>query len=47
MGWVMFEIFLALCLAIFIVWWTLPKSRKRNGKKVDAHTQANQDDRLP
>ncbi len=28
MGWVIFEVFLAFCLAIFIVWWTLPKARK-------------------
>jgi hypothetical protein len=28
MGWVIFEICLAVALAIFIVWWTLPKKKK-------------------
>ncbi len=28
MGWVLFEVMLALGVAIFIVWWTLPKKRK-------------------
>ena len=28
MGWVLFEVFLAFGLAIFIVWWTFPKSKK-------------------
>ncbi len=32
MGWVIFEILLALVLAIFIVWWTLPKTRKKRRK---------------
>lgn len=35
MAWVIFEIFLVLCLATFIVWWTLPKSTKKLAKKVD------------
>jgi hypothetical protein len=29
MAWVMFEVFLAFGLAVFIVWWTLPKKKKR------------------
>ena len=29
MGWLFFEIVLALALAIGIVWWTFPKSARR------------------
>ncbi|MFN5541370.1 MAG: hypothetical protein ACK45Y_13645 [Betaproteobacteria bacterium] len=29
MAWVLFEVLLAFGLAIFIVWWTLPKEKKR------------------
>ncbi|MBL8510237.1 MAG: hypothetical protein JNM52_01210 [Betaproteobacteria bacterium] len=28
MAWVLFEIMLAFGLAVFIVWWTLPKAQK-------------------
>ncbi len=29
MSWVLFEVVLALGLAIFIVWWTFPNEKKR------------------
>lgn len=29
MTWVLFEVFLAFGLAVFIVWWTLPRKRRR------------------
>lgn len=28
MGWVFFQVFLALGLAVFIVWWTIPREKK-------------------
>ena len=28
MAWVFAQVFLAFALAVFIVWWTFPKSRK-------------------
>ena len=28
MGWVLFEVLLALGVAVFIVWWTIPKKKK-------------------
>ena len=34
MGWLFFEIVLALALAIGIVWWTFPKSPRR-GQRDD------------
>jgi len=33
MGWVIFEVFLAFGLAIFIVWWTLPTAKKKPTQK--------------
>jgi uncharacterized membrane protein YccC len=30
MGWVFLEILLALAVAVFIVWWTLPRKSKRD-----------------
>jgi hypothetical protein len=35
MGWVIFEVFLAFGLAIFIVWWTLPSAKKRRQRKAE------------
>jgi hypothetical protein len=29
MSWVLFEVVLALGLAVFIVWWTFPKEKNR------------------
>ena len=28
MGWLLFEVFIALAIAGFIVWWTFPKRRR-------------------
>jgi hypothetical protein len=33
MEWILFEAVIALGLAIFIVWWTMPKKRKDDEKK--------------
>jgi hypothetical protein len=33
MGWVFLEIFLALAIAVAIVWWTIPKKPKSDGEK--------------
>ena len=35
MGWVIFEICLAVAIAIFIVWWTLPKKKKLKPSAAD------------
>jgi len=35
LGWVVFEVVLALAIAIGIVWWTIPRQPKDDGK-VDA-----------
>ncbi len=37
MAWVLLEVFLALGVAAFIVWWTFPKTKKR-AKLIDART---------
>jgi hypothetical protein len=37
MAWVLFEVLLAFGLAIFIVWWTLPKEKKRKRKQQQNH----------
>lgn len=34
MGWVLFEVFLAFGLAVFIVWWTFPKNKKEKERPV-------------
>jgi hypothetical protein len=34
-GWVLFEIVLALAVAVAIVWWTLPKKRRDNPRADD------------
>ncbi len=34
MAWVLFEVFLAFSLAVFIVWWTFPKSKKKPSKPL-------------
>lgn len=31
MGWLFLEVFLALAIAVAIVWWTLPKKPKGGG----------------
>lgn len=36
MGWVVLEVFLAFGLAVFIVWWTFPKAKKRKPRVIDA-----------
>jgi len=28
-GWVLFEVFIALAIAVGIVWWTIPKQRSK------------------
>lgn len=33
MIWILFEAGIALCLAIFIVWWTLPRSKNKDPDK--------------
>ncbi len=33
MVWILFEAGIALCLAIFIVWWTLPRSKDKDTDK--------------
>lgn len=35
MTWILLEAGLALCLAIFIVWWTLPRANNKNENKKD------------
>ncbi len=35
MTWILLEAGLALCLAIFIVWWTLPRAKNKNENKKD------------
>ena len=35
MGWVLFEIALALAVAVAIVWWTLPKKEKPRAGAAD------------
>jgi len=37
MGWVLFQVLLAFGIAIFIVWWTLPRKKKRK-TSVEART---------
>jgi len=29
-GWVLFEVFIALAIAVGIVWWTIPKQRAKD-----------------
>jgi hypothetical protein len=35
MAWILLEAGLALCLAIFIVWWTLPRAKNKDNDKKD------------
>ena len=39
MGWVLFEVFLAFGLAVFIVWWTFPKSKKTDDSAAKKDTK--------
>jgi hypothetical protein len=40
MSWVVFEVLLAFGLAVFIVWWTLPRKKKKKAPLPAGETQA-------
>jgi hypothetical protein len=36
MGWVIFEVLLAFGIAVFIVWWTFPRPKKKPSETATA-----------
>jgi len=34
-GWLLFEVFIALAIAVGIVWWTIPKGRAKDAPPDD------------
>jgi hypothetical protein len=40
MAWVLFEVLLAFGLAIFIVWWTFPKKKKKPNRQPEKSQQS-------
>jgi hypothetical protein len=39
MAWVLFEVLLAFGIAIFIVWWTFPKKKKKPHRQPEQTPQ--------
>ncbi len=44
MAWVLFEVLLAFGIAVFIVWWTFPKDKKRKARDTSSGVDKGQSD---